>query len=312
LVGAGRAPHPPPGTRFAVTNPQLIVEVLSPETEAPDRGEKFHRYIAMESLQEYVLIAQDTARVETFFKQPDGVWAIPRSLESLDDVWRSRSLPGVELPLAKVYEGIEFPPRKEWTGDPTPDPDRFYTVGEYLDFEMSTEWQYDYRDGTITPKVHPGIDHMTIGMNLLVALGNRFDDTPKRAWMGSVRVAADVERGFLHPDMSVTAEKAVFLAPADNISLTNPVLVIEIVSAETFDDDHGAKFEWYRQIESLREYLLIAEDRARVESFHRRADGAWASGGAVDGLDGIWKSRSLGMEVPLSEIFSDVTFRIDR
>jgi Uma2 family endonuclease len=309
FVVNGAANYGPPGQRFAVTNPRVIVEVLSPETEVHDRSEKFRRYIAMESLQEFVLVAQDTTRIETFFKRPDGVWAFYKPLESLDDVWTSRSLPGVELPLAQIYAGVEFPPRPpEWTGDPAPDPARHYTVDEYLQFELATEWQYDFVDGEIMPKVHPNYDHGTIGTNLICELGNRFDDTPKECWLGSVRVVADVERCFLHPDLSITLEAA-FLPPKDNVSLLNPIAVIEITSPETADDDRGRKFERYRQIDALGEYILIAADKPLIESFCRRPDGTWTAGQLVAGIDAVWKSDTLGIELPLADVYDGVNFK---
>jgi Uma2 family endonuclease len=93
-------------TGQTATNPRLIVEVLSPSTEAYDRGEKFRFYREIESLEEYVLISQNDARVETFFRQADGTWLFS-AFNGIHSKATLRSL-GVELPLAEVFAGVEF------------------------------------------------------------------------------------------------------------------------------------------------------------------------------------------------------------
>lgn len=94
-----------------VTNPRLIVEVLSPSTEGYDRGEKFDRYRQLDSLQEYVLIMQVTPRIEVFVRQPEGAWLLLPS-SGLTAVAKLRSIE-IDLPLADVYDGIVFPPRND-------------------------------------------------------------------------------------------------------------------------------------------------------------------------------------------------------
>lgn len=96
-----------------VLNPKLIVEVLSPSTEAHDRGRKFSQYMEIDSLQEYVLISQDQARVESLFRQGDGTWSYSYA-NGLDAALRLRSL-GIDLPLAEAFAGVTFPPTDDGT-----------------------------------------------------------------------------------------------------------------------------------------------------------------------------------------------------
>jgi Uma2 family endonuclease len=108
VIGGPVQMDPNDSSGQTATNPRLIVEILSPSTEAYDRGEKFKHYRQIESLQEYVLISQDVARVESFFRQPDGTWLFT-SVSGAQSVSRLASL-GLELSLAEVYAGVEFPP----------------------------------------------------------------------------------------------------------------------------------------------------------------------------------------------------------
>jgi Uma2 family endonuclease len=98
-------------THQTAMNPTLIVEVLSPSTEAYDRGEKFGRYMHAESLQEYVLVSQHQARVEVFFRQAGGTWLLTPYV-GIDSVAALRSI-DVELPLAEIYLNVNFPAQRD-------------------------------------------------------------------------------------------------------------------------------------------------------------------------------------------------------
>ncbi len=92
--------------RHTVLNPKVIVEVLSPSTEAYDRGDKFTQYREIESLEEYILISQDRPNVESFLRQADGAWSI-LNFTGREAAAKVRSL-GFEIPLAEIYAGIEW------------------------------------------------------------------------------------------------------------------------------------------------------------------------------------------------------------
>ena len=91
-----------------ITNPKLIVEVLSPSTADFDCGGKFALYRRLPTLEEYVLIAQDRPNVDVFLKTPDGRWILT-PYEGLQAVVKLDSL-GIALLLAEHYAGVEFRP----------------------------------------------------------------------------------------------------------------------------------------------------------------------------------------------------------
>lgn len=94
-------------TSQTVTNSRVVVEVLSPSTEAYDRGGKFNLYRGLESFEEYVLVSHATASVETYFRQPGGTWLFT-PYSGLDAVVKLRSV-GLDLRLSDVYAGVDFP-----------------------------------------------------------------------------------------------------------------------------------------------------------------------------------------------------------
>jgi Uma2 family endonuclease len=88
-------------------NPTVIFEVLSPSTEHYDRGVKFQRYREVESLQDYILVAQDQIRIEHYTRSDEYTWTLRDYLHA-EDVLKIASI-GVSVPLASIYERIEFP-----------------------------------------------------------------------------------------------------------------------------------------------------------------------------------------------------------
>ena len=90
-----------------LTNPLVIVEVLSPSTRNYDRGEKFQHYRSIPSFREYLVLAQDEIRVEHHVRQPDGAW-IFREHTALTDVVHLASI-DCNLNISTLYADVEFP-----------------------------------------------------------------------------------------------------------------------------------------------------------------------------------------------------------
>lgn len=99
--------------RDVLVNPLVIIEVLSPSTEAYDRGGKFARYQQIASLTDYLLVAQDQPRVEHYVRQADGQW-LYSVVSGLSGVVEIDSI-GCRIPLSEIYDRITFspPPRSE-------------------------------------------------------------------------------------------------------------------------------------------------------------------------------------------------------
>jgi Uma2 family endonuclease len=91
-----------------VVNPTIIFEVLSPSTERYDRGIKFRRYREIESLTDYILVDQDQVRIEQYTRGEASTWTF-RDYPAASETLRIESI-GVSIPLAGIYEGIEFTP----------------------------------------------------------------------------------------------------------------------------------------------------------------------------------------------------------
>ena len=93
-----------------LTNPKVVIEVLSPSTERYDRTTKFRHYKSLSSVQEYVLVTQDEPRAERFVRQPDGAWG-QTDFAGMGDTLALATVPAT-VPLAELYRGVTFPPTR--------------------------------------------------------------------------------------------------------------------------------------------------------------------------------------------------------
>lgn len=110
----------------------------------------------------------------------------------------------------------------------------------------------------------------------------------------------------VYPDVTVTSDDPQFLDHHNDV-LLNPLVIVEVLSDTTEAYDRGAKFALYQRIESLQEYVLVSQDRARVERYVRQPDGQWLYS-RVDGLEGEVSLDALGCRLPLSEVYARVRF----
>ena len=111
MVACGALEYAWPDRRTTITNPRVVIEVTSPSSEVGDRGEKFSDYRHLDSLEEYVLVSQERMQVETFYRQPDGLWVIGPTVTQSGQAAKFRSLE-IEIPLNDIYAGVELPPKQ--------------------------------------------------------------------------------------------------------------------------------------------------------------------------------------------------------
>ncbi len=190
-----------------------------------------------------------------------------------------------------------------------PTPRRLYTVEEYLDRDEASEERTEFRDGEILGMPGGTYAHEVIVANIIRHLGNRLDGTPCRVRGSNLRVRADRAR-YTYPDLVVVCgEPDLNPQRTRSATLANPRVLIEVLSPSTESEDRGSKFNRYRRIKSLQEYLLVSQDRPQVERYYRQRNGVWGIGRIVAGLEATLAFRSLGkVELPLAEVYADVTF----
>jgi Uma2 family endonuclease len=150
--------------------------------------------------------------------------------------------------------------------------------------------------------------HSDITCNLVGELRQTLKGTACKVGGPDLRVRSPRTGRFHYPDVSVTCGPRVFDPPGSRVTVANPRVLIEVLSPSTADMDRGEKFREYIAIASLREYLLVSQDRPLVQTFHRGEDGGWGVGPWAEGLDATLAFPSLGVTVSLAEVYAGVEF----
>lgn len=176
------------------------------------------------------------------------------------------------------------------------------TVKEYLEADQVSDRPLEYHDGEIFPIAESSYRHAAIGLNLGVFLKQGLKGKPCHA-IGTMRVRISATQ-YVQPDLIVICGQPAFTEESDP-SLTNPSVIIEILSPSTAGYDYSGKFQLYRQLPSFEEYVLVAQDQPRIEIFRRMTDGRWILS-TYEGEAAVAKVESLEIEIPLAEVYAQL------
>ncbi|MES2790893.1 MAG: Uma2 family endonuclease [Planctomycetota bacterium] len=181
-----------------------------------------------------------------------------------------------------------------------------HTVEEYFEVEMASEHKHEYVDGEILEMVGGSTPHNDICGNLYFLLKANFRKPDFRICCGNSRMRTANPLAYLYPDAAVIKGAGEYESQRLDTVL-NPTVLFEILSPSTEQFDRGRKFDLYKTIASLEEYLLISQQDAIVERFSREIDGRWKSE-RFTGLNSVVKLGSLGWDLPLVDLYADIDF----
>jgi Uma2 family endonuclease len=180
-----------------------------------------------------------------------------------------------------------------------------YTAEQYLAMERKSEFKSEYLDGLITALSGVSRAHNRIAGNMYRKISDQLENRPCEAFISDLRLRVSPTGLYTYPDVMVVCGEAEYLDDEVD-TLLNPTLVVEVLSPSTESYDRGAKFGHYRQLASLKEYVLVAQDRILVERFTRGGDDWLLS--AQNDPDDTLRLVSIGCSVPLREIYARVSF----
>ncbi len=163
----------------------------------------------------------------------------------------------------------------------------------------------EYIQGEIIAMSGASFTHNLIKGNIFVQLHNRLIESSCVVFANEMRVGIPSAKSYFYPDVGVVCDEPRF---EDNVfdTLLNPIVIVEVLSPSTEGYDRGEKFSRYRQVASLKEYILVSQDSVNVERFLRKRDD-W-SYTFFQGLEQQLPLTSLECEFPLQEIYKRVTF----
>jgi Uma2 family endonuclease len=185
------------------------------------------------------------------------------------------------------------------------EPVRKYTHTEYVALEEASETKHEFHAGTIVAMAGGTLEHGRLQASIAAELRTALSQArkPCNVFGADARVfVEDSDRSF-YPDASVICGKR-RVAFDDPHAMTNPIVIVEVLSDSTEKDDRGAKFAHYRKLVSLEEYVLVNQDVRRIELFRRSPEG-WVLSEAVEGQH--LELRSLGVSISVDAIYFDPT-----
>lgn len=182
-----------------------------------------------------------------------------------------------------------------------------YTLEEYLELDHGNEEKLEFWDGYIFTLAGANNAHDQIQGNGHFYLRSKLQGKSCRVFLSEMRVDVPDYPPYRYPDLSALCGEANFIKLGKQEILTNPQVIIEILSDSTADFDRGYKFTYYKSIKSFIEYILIAQDRPHLSQFIKQADNSWLQHEFTN-LNDTFHIASLDCDLSLSEIYENVEF----
>jgi len=177
------------------------------------------------------------------------------------------------------------------------------TPEEYLAFERKATTKHEYLNGQIVAMSGASFAHNFITVNIATHLNIQLMDGECRVATSDMRVKVTEIDSYFYPDVVVVCGEPV---PEDNVfdTLLNPTVIVEVLSPSTETYDRGEKFEHYQQIASLKDYILISQDKVHIEHYCRQETG-WLQTEFAE-LEDVLSLRSIDCELRLQDIYRRV------
>jgi Uma2 family endonuclease len=151
---------------------------------------------------------------------------------------------------------------------------KILTAEEYLEYEKAADWKHEYYMGEVFAMAGAGMRHNIIFSNVFIQIGIHLKGKPCRPYGSDMRIHIPQNTLFTYPDISIICGELV-PSDKDNDTATLPSVLIEILSPSTRNYDRGVKFKLYRDIPSLKEYILIDSESVGIEAFRINDQGHW-------------------------------------
>lgn len=185
---------------------------------------------------------------------------------------------------------------------------RYYTPTEYLALEDNAEHKSEYFQGEIFAMAGGSTNHNIIAGNIYALLNQLLTAEPCIAFTGDVKILVKPNGLYTYPDAMVVCGELEY-AENRTDTITNPLVIVEVLSKSTREYDRGKKFELYRAIESFQDYILVDQERIYLEHYHKIEDGRWLLT-IYHHPDSELTIPTLKIELPINRIYHKVDWSI--
>lgn len=182
------------------------------------------------------------------------------------------------------------------------------SIEEYLEMENAATEKHEYYKGEVFAMSGAKVPHVKINTNLLVVLGNKLKGKSCQPYGNDGRIHIESNTLFTYPDITIVCGEVLTLNN-DDYNILNPSVIIEILSRSTKNYDRGEKFMLYRDIQTLREYILVDSESVHVEVFRLNTNNHWELEEYNLTTDSL-RIETIKEEVLLSDMYEGVKMQI--
>lgn len=186
-------------------------------------------------------------------------------------------------------------------------PKHRYTLEEYFELERTSEIKYEYWNGEVFAMSGASPEHEAVLVNLITHLRNQARGRSCHVFSSNLRVKVPAAPPYRYPDLTALCGTPSYEVIGGLEALTNPTLIVEILSPSTEAYDRGDKFTYYKSIPSFGEYLLIAQHRPHATHYVKQPNGSWSYEDANE-INATLMLPAIDCVLSLSEVYQDITF----
>lgn len=181
---------------------------------------------------------------------------------------------------------------------------RLFTVEEYLAFEESKQEKYEFHQGKL--KKIPGgtLNHNKIAANIIFAIKQELRKSKRKYHVATsdMKIWIEAYNHIVYPDVVIICEKVEYYNNRKDI-ITNPLLIVEVLSSSTKNYDLSGKFEKYQTLSALKEYVLVEQTLPAVIAYHREEEDLWRVQRSHDLENGEIHLKSIDCKIALTDIY---------
>lgn len=183
---------------------------------------------------------------------------------------------------------------------------RTYTPEEYLTLEETADYKSEYHDGEIIPMTGGTTNHNQIAGNFYKKFPVTIKEQKYRLFIGDVRLWIPATRRYVYPDVMVIQGKPIYQGK-NTTTITNPTIIVEVLSQSTEGYDKTDKFRFYRSIPTFQEYILIDQNAYYLEHYSKIGEKQWRLT-EYDSEQDVISLSCVEFQLTLSELYEQVDF----
>jgi Uma2 family endonuclease len=183
---------------------------------------------------------------------------------------------------------------------------KYISIEDYITAEETALEKHEYYKGEVFAMAGAGIPHNRIVRNTSTEIDNFLKGKSCEIFPSDLKIYIEANSLFTYPDLTIFCEPVKTYKNRSDVA-TNPIVIIEVLSKSTQDYDRGSKFKLYRDLPSLKEYILISSIEVLVEKYIKQSDNKWQFT-ACNKVEDKFAIESIGLDIEVNTLYRGVVF----